>query len=272
MANAGPTFSPAALEHRLVTEMGFVLQRTGCNIAPTMCLCCTKIWVVQYSVQTFCQTKPLGRFGVRRQGDLSATSVMQQLIQMPNIPTVVIHHTRHLPWVLVLVVHGTFMPPAAMSESSACCTDSLLKDTSEIQWYSDAEDDTPMVPPPAPANNGTLNSFFCHSGCTVKPTEKIRETLVASSTSAKWSAPEPPKGVPAPKRVFVSQEGNYDDNEDAPALEDVTDDEEVLQSLREPPATRPALCHLARRRHDTRPLGLDNRRQIEEKPGRCRLR
>ncbi|KAG2758106.1 hypothetical protein P692DRAFT_20867009 [Suillus brevipes Sb2] len=89
---------------------------------------------------------------------------MQQLIQVPNIPTVVIHHTHHLPWVLVLVVHGTFMPPAAMSESSAHRADGSLKDTSEIQWYNDAEDDTPMVPPPAPANNGTLNSFIHCSG------------------------------------------------------------------------------------------------------------
>ncbi|KAG1794294.1 hypothetical protein EV424DRAFT_1560335 [Suillus variegatus] len=75
----------------------------------------------------------------------------------------------------------------------------------------------------APANNGTLNSFVRRSGHAVKPTEKIRETLVASSTSAKRSAPEPPQGVPAPKRVFVSQEDDYDDNEDAPALEDVTE-------------------------------------------------
>ncbi|KAG2337218.1 hypothetical protein BDR05DRAFT_800549 [Suillus weaverae] len=127
---------------------------------------------------------------------------MQQLIQVPNIPTVVIHHTRDLPWVLVLVVHGKFMPPAAMSESSACRADGLLKDASEIQWYNDAEDDTPMVPPPAPANNGTLNSFVHRSGRAVKPIEKICETLVASSTSAKRSAPEPPQGVPAPKRCL----------------------------------------------------------------------
>jgi hypothetical protein len=113
-----------------------------------------------------------------------------------------------------------------MSESSACCADSSLKDASEIQWYNDAEDNTPMVPPPAPANNGTLNSFVCCSSHAVKPTEKICETLVASSTSAKQSAPEPPQGVPAPKRVFVSQEDDYDDNEDAPALKDVMDDEE----------------------------------------------
>jgi hypothetical protein len=91
------------------------------------------------------------------------------------------------------------MPPAAMYESSAHCADGSLKDASEIQWYNDVEDDTPMVPPPAPTNNGTLNSFIHHSGRAIKPTEKIRETLVASSTSAKRSAPEPPQGVPAPK-------------------------------------------------------------------------
>ncbi|KAG1814441.1 uncharacterized protein BJ212DRAFT_1482172 [Suillus subaureus] len=100
------------------------------------------------------------------------------------------------------------MPPAAMSKSSACRTDGLLKDASEIEWYNDAEDDSLMVPPPAPANNGTLNSFVCHSGHAIKPTEKICETLVASSTSAKC------------------QENDDKDNEDTPALEDVTDDEE----------------------------------------------
>ncbi|KAG1792994.1 uncharacterized protein HD556DRAFT_1444088 [Suillus plorans] len=49
------------------------------------------------------------------------------------------------------------MPPAAMS--SARRADGSLKDASEIAWYNDAEDDSPMVPPPAPAHNGTLNSF-----------------------------------------------------------------------------------------------------------------
>lgn len=113
-----------------------------------------------------------------------------------------------------------------MSKSSACRADGSLKDASEIQWYNDAEDDIPMVPPPAATNNGTLNSFVHCSGCTVKPTEKIRKTLVASSTSAKRSALEPPQGVPAPKQAFVSQEDNNNDNEDAPALKDVMDDEE----------------------------------------------
>ncbi|KAG1797313.1 uncharacterized protein HD556DRAFT_1440870 [Suillus plorans] len=119
------------------------------------------------------------------------------------------------------------MPPAAMS--SARRADGSLKDASEIAWYNDAEDDSPMVPPPAPAHNGTLNLFVRRSGRAVKPTEKIRETLTASSTSAKRSAVEPPQGVPAPKRVFVgtsSREDDEDDDEDAPALEDVTDDEE----------------------------------------------
>ncbi|KAG2758103.1 hypothetical protein P692DRAFT_20867005 [Suillus brevipes Sb2] len=67
-----------------------------------------------------------------------------------------------------------------------------------------------------------------HSAFTaaIKPTEKICETLVASSTSAKRSAPEPPQGVPAPKRAFINQEDNNNDNEDARALKDVMDDEE----------------------------------------------
>ncbi|KAG1790609.1 uncharacterized protein HD556DRAFT_1528800 [Suillus plorans] len=157
--------------------------------------------MVRSQVQNFSWTEPLGRFEVRCVvdksgpvrtyhvagfdlrfskskphvfGNLSATSVMQ-LIQAPNIPTVVIHHTDYLPWVLILVFHGLkFMPPAAMS--SARRADGSLKDASEIAWYNDAEDDSPMVPPPAPAHNGTLNSFVRRSGRAVKPTEKIRET------------------------------------------------------------------------------------------------
>ncbi|KAG0692109.1 hypothetical protein DFH29DRAFT_883076, partial [Suillus ampliporus] len=128
-----------------------------------------------------------------------------------------------------LVFHGlTFTPPTAMS--SACRTDSSLKDASEIEWYNDAKDDSPIAPPP-PTYNGTLNSFIHRSGRAVKPTEKIHETLAASTTSAKRSAPEPPQGVPAPKRVFIGtssqeQDDDNDDDDDAPALEDVTDDEE----------------------------------------------
>ncbi|KAG2144380.1 uncharacterized protein EDB93DRAFT_1104946 [Suillus bovinus] len=145
-----------------------------------------------------------------------------QHTQAPNIPTVVIHHTDYLPWVLILVFHGlTFIPPAAMS--SARRADGSLKDASEIEWYNDAEDDSPMVPPSAPTHNGTLNMFIRRSGRAVKPTEKIHETLTASSTSAKRSALEPPQDVPAPKRVSV---GDNNDDEDAPALEDVTDNEE----------------------------------------------
>ncbi|KAG2102329.1 hypothetical protein BD769DRAFT_1367557 [Suillus cothurnatus] len=107
--------------------------------------------------------------------------------------------------------------------SSACHADGSLKDASEIEWYNDAKDNSPMVPPPALTHNGTLNMFI-HCSCqAVKPTEKIRETLTASSTSAKRSALEPPQDVPATKQVFI---GDNDDDKDAPALEDVMDDEE----------------------------------------------
>ncbi|KAG1801303.1 hypothetical protein EV424DRAFT_1351905 [Suillus variegatus] len=211
---------------------------------------------------------------------------MQQLIQVPDIPTVVIHHTRHLPWVLVLVVHDDtpMVPPPAPARELHGCSVAILRLGAftarargacrvDSRWgvggiraaklnsivvpplhplihcahplVHPAHPLAPLRPPPshtsrapsrtscaplswlqstlAPANNGTLNSFVRRSGRAVKPTEKICETLVASSTSAKRSAPEPPQGVPAPKRVFVSQEDDYDDNEDAPALEDVTE-------------------------------------------------
>jgi hypothetical protein len=123
------------------------------------------------------------------------------------------------------------MPPVVISESSVCHAEGSLKDASEIVWYNDAKDDNSIVPPPAPVNNSTLNSFVYCAGHAVKPTEKICKTLVASSTSAKQLAPELPQGVPTPKHVFVGTSGqednnNNNNNEDAPTLEDVMDDEE----------------------------------------------
>jgi hypothetical protein len=116
------------------------------------------------------------------------------------------------------------------SSAPARCPDSSLKSAEEMEWIHDPDDDTTILPPP-PASKGTLNSFIHHSGCAVKPTKKIRET--ASSIPAKRSAVGPP--APAPKKALVrTKNEEYDDNdsdtydaeEEAPPLEDVTDDEE----------------------------------------------
>ncbi|KAG2159430.1 uncharacterized protein EDB93DRAFT_1099791 [Suillus bovinus] len=115
--------------------------------------------------------------------------------------------------------------------SSARCIDGSLKDASKIDWYNDANDDTLMLPPPPPpppAHNDTLSSFICRSGCAVKPTEKVCET--SSSNSVKLSAPGPPRGASAPKQAFSGTGSQEDEDEDtkeeAPPLEDFTDDKE----------------------------------------------
>ncbi|KAG2079457.1 hypothetical protein BD769DRAFT_1686334 [Suillus cothurnatus] len=125
------------------------------------------------------------------------------LIKVPDIlSALLIHHTAVLAFVHTPAFSGA-------------------KYTNEINWYNDADDDTPMLPPPPPpAHNGTLSSFIHCSGHAVKPMEKVCET--ASSNSAKWSAPGPPQGAPAPNQ----EDENKDTGEEAPLLKDFMDDEE----------------------------------------------
>ncbi|KAG2074588.1 hypothetical protein BDR04DRAFT_1115458 [Suillus decipiens] len=119
-----------------------------------------------------------------------------------------------------------------MFESSAPAhhPDSSLKSTEEMEWIHDPDDDTTILPSP-PVSKGTLNSFIHRSGHAVKPTEKIQET--ASSIPAKQSAVGPP--APIPKKALMHTRNEecdnndsyeYDAKEEAPPLEDFTDNEE----------------------------------------------
>jgi hypothetical protein len=103
-------------------------------------------------------------------------------------------------------------------------SDSSLKSAKEMEWIHDPDDNTTTLPPP-PTTNSTLNSFIHHSGHAVKPTEKIRET--GGSILAKWSAVGPPV-APASKKALICTRNEEHDNkeEEAPSLEDFTDDEE----------------------------------------------
>ncbi|KAG2059889.1 hypothetical protein BDR06DRAFT_948595 [Suillus hirtellus] len=115
-----------------------------------------------------------------------------QRLEAPNISTTVVirgFSTKFAQWIVILELEGsTFaLPTATMFESSAPARrpDSSLKSAEEMEWIHDPDDDATILPPP-PATNSTLNSFICHSGRAVKPTEKIQET--ASTIPAKWSA------------------------------------------------------------------------------------
>ena len=122
--------------------------------------------------------------------------------------------------------------------------DGQLKDASEIDWYNDADDNSPMIPPP-PSSNGTLNGFIRRSNRATKPTEKIRYAnntttipakqsrpvapLNANDTTtipAKRSHPVAPPNPSAPKRVFTRAEEHASADDEPPELEDITDDEE----------------------------------------------
>ncbi|KAG2116642.1 uncharacterized protein F5147DRAFT_758226 [Suillus discolor] len=177
-----------------------------------------------------------------------------QLIKAPDIlPTIMNHYTAalpcfglselvFLPFVGTLAFHGAeslcfdvlcFLPALpATTMSSACHPDGSLKDASEMEWYNDIDDDSPMLPlapapTPAPTHNGNLNSFIRCLGRAIKPMEKIRET--ANNVPAKRSAlGPPPQRAPAPKRAFsrTSSKEDEDAEEEAPLLEDFTDDED----------------------------------------------
>ncbi|KAG0691552.1 hypothetical protein DFH29DRAFT_1010785 [Suillus ampliporus] len=116
------------------------------------------------------------------------------------------------------------------SSAPAHCPDGSLKMLRRWSGSTTPTIDTTILPPP-PASNGTLNFFIRCSGRAIKPTEKIQET--ASSIPAKRSALGPPP--PPPKKALMrtrieerddNDSDEYDTEEEAPPLEDFTDDEE----------------------------------------------
>jgi len=98
-------------------------------------------------------------------------------------------------------------------------SDGQLKDATEIDWYNDPDDDSPMAPPP-PISDSTLNTFLRRSGRVTKPTEKIRGADDAATIPAKRLPPAAPQNPPPPKRVSTG----VDDELFGP--EDATDEEE----------------------------------------------
>jgi hypothetical protein len=91
--------------------------------------------------------------------------------------------------------------------------DGQLKDTSEIEWFNNVDDDTPMLPPPpalkASLSEGTLDAFVQlrnsgrtpasisarshHSGWASKPMEKVHTTATSSSISGSATHSVPAK-------------------------------------------------------------------------------
>jgi hypothetical protein len=138
-----------------------------------------------------------------------------------------------------------------MSDQCAIGSDGQLKDTSEIEWFNDIDDDTAMLPPPpalkALSSAGTLDAFVqlrnsgrtpasisagsrC-SGQATKPTEKVRAMATSSSISGSATCSVPAKrsimvdsqNSPALKRMFTSAKKKGDDNDDI----DSDDDDEI---------------------------------------------
>jgi hypothetical protein len=149
-----------------------------------------------------------------------------------------------------------------MSDQCTIGSDGQLKDTSEIEWFNDIDNDTAMLPPPptlkASSSAGILNVFVqlrnsgrtpasmsagsCHSGQVTKPMEKVRAMATSLSISgsvthsvlAKRSIMVVSQNSPALKCMFTSAKDKGDNNDDVdgdgddeiPDLQDVPDDKD----------------------------------------------